>query len=63
MRKTIVIIAFFAVPAFAIIGCLNIFGVLSPDASKTLLLRSEAAILLLGGCAVLLALLIRGGAK
>jgi len=60
MKKTIIITAFFAILTLAVFGCIIIFGVMSTDASLELLLKSEAAILLLGGCAILIASLFKG---
>ncbi len=63
MKNTVVIVAFFAILALAVIGCLSIFDVMSADASIELLLKVEAAILLLGGCAILLAFVLKRGAR
>ncbi len=45
-----------AIIGIAIVGCLSIFGVLSMEQSKSMLIKTEAALLLLGGCAALIAL-------
>ena len=57
--KTIAIIsAVLAVLAVAITGCLYIFGVSDFEESVGLLMKVVAAIVLLGGCAALIAVLM-----
>ncbi len=57
--KTIAIIsAVLAVLAIAITGCLYIFGVSDFEQSVSLLMKVVAAIVLLGGCAALIAVLM-----
>lgn len=58
MKKIIAITGFFAVLGVAIVGCLYIFDVMTFEDSKSLLLKTEAAIILLGGCTALIKLLM-----
>ncbi len=63
MRSTIIITLFFAIITAAVFGCLTIFDVMSTDRSLDLLLKFEAAIVLLGGCTLLIGYLFRGGSS
>jgi hypothetical protein len=58
MKKIIAITGFFAILGIAIVGCLYIFDVMAFEAAKSLLLKTEAAIILLGGCTALITLLM-----
>ncbi len=60
MKQTVVITAFFAIVTVAVFGCLRIFDVMSTDAAIDMLLKFEAAIVLLGGCTILLSYLFKG---
>lgn len=60
MKQIVVITTFFAIITVAVFGCLLIFDVMSSDAAMDMLLKFEAAIVLLGGCAVLLTYLFKG---
>lgn len=57
MKKIITITGFFAILGIAIVGCLYIFDIMNFEDSRSLLLKSEAAIVLLGGCTALISLL------
>jgi hypothetical protein len=57
MKKIITITGFFAILGIATVGCLYIFDVMNFEDSRSLLLKSEAAIVLLGGCTALISLL------
>jgi len=59
MKSILLVTLIFAVIGFAVIGCLYIFDVKTMEQSTSLLLQVEAAILLLGGCSALIALLTR----
>ena len=61
MRNIIILTVFLAILAIAIIGCLTIFEIMAMEAAKSMLIKFEAALLLLGGCSALIALLT--GAK
>ena len=60
MKRTATITLFFAIIAAAVLGCLAIFDVLSTGKALDLLLKFEAAIVLLGACTVLIGYLFRG---
>lgn len=62
MRSIIILFLFLAILGFAAVGSLFIFEVKTWEESLELLLRTEAGILLLGGCSALLSFLL-GGAK
>ena len=62
MKQIILTCAFFLVLLLAILGCLYIFGVVSAAYAGSTLLKFGSAIVLLGGCAALLAWIF-GGAK
>ncbi|MDH5239184.1 MAG: hypothetical protein OEW73_00215 [Gammaproteobacteria bacterium] len=59
MKKTVVITLFFAIITAAVFGCLVIFDAMSVERALELLLKFEAAIVLLGGCTMLIAVLFR----
>ncbi len=58
MKRIITITGFFAILGIAIVGCLYIFGVMSLEDSRSVLLKSLGAIVLLGGCTALIKLLM-----
>lgn len=58
MKTIVVVSAVLAVLAVAITGCLFIFGVSDFEQSVSLLIKVVAAIVLLGGCAALIAVLM-----
>ena len=59
MKKIIVSTAVLLVIAIAVIGCMIIFGALSMDYGMDVLLKVGAAILLLGGCSILISFLFK----
>ena len=61
MKPIISITALLAILALAIIGVLYIFEMISVDYATSTLIKVEAAIILLGGCSALVALLTRSG--
>ena len=63
MKKTILITTFFAIITAAVFACLLIFDVLSMDAALEMLLKFEAAIVLLGGCTILITYLLKGSSN
>ena len=65
MKQIAVICAILAIILIAVTGCLAIFGVISFDLSRSIVLKVGAAIALLGVCTALIVLLVRatGGAK
>ena len=60
MKQLINVIAILSVIAVAIIGCLAIFGVIRFDVALSNLVKSVAALALLGGCGAIIAALTRG---
>ncbi len=60
MKQIFVISAFFLVLILASVGCLYIFEVMTFEASKSLALKSAAAVVLLGVSAALIKLLVSG---
>jgi hypothetical protein len=63
MRTIIVLFLALAIVAFAAIGCLYIFEVRTGEETLELLLKTEGAILLLGGCSIAISLLLAGTKK
>jgi hypothetical protein len=59
MKNIIKVIAVLCVLAIAIIGCLFIFGVIQFDVAISNLVKVLAAVALLGGCAAIIAALMR----
>ena len=59
MKQIAIISAVLAVLATATMGCLYLFEVMSFDAAMTGLMKIVGAIVLLGGCSALIALLLR----
>ena len=59
MKQILTIAGLLIVLAIAIFGCLLIFGIISLESAGGNLLKIIAAISLLGGCAVLVGLLMR----
>ncbi|MDH5621983.1 MAG: hypothetical protein OEY74_07870 [Gammaproteobacteria bacterium] len=59
MKNTVIISLFFAIITAAVLGCLTIFDVLSTERALDLLLKFEAAIVLLGGCTILIGYLFK----
>ena len=59
MKQIAIISAVLAVFATATMGCLYLFEVLSFDDAVTGLMKIVGAIVLLGGCSALIALLLR----
>ena len=57
MKPIITITVLLAILALAIIGVLYIFEMISVDYATSTLIKVEAAIILLGGCSALVALL------
>ena len=60
MRQIAIICAFFIVVMLAVVGCLYIFDVIALAAAKSYMLKFGAAIILLGICSALIALLMGG---
>jgi len=58
MRPIIILYLFLAIVAFAIIGALYIFEVRTGEEALELLLKTEGALLLLGGCAFAVSMLL-----
>jgi type IV secretory pathway VirB2 component (pilin) len=58
MKQIVSISAVLAVISVAIFGCLYIFGLMSPEAALSNLLKVVAAIALLGGCSALVVFLM-----
>ena len=58
MRQIAIICAFFIVVMLAIVGCMYIFDVISLAAAKSYMLKFGAAIVLLGICSALVALMM-----
>ena len=63
MKQTGIIMAFFLVLSVAVFGCLIIFDVMSMDKAMGYMLKSAAAILLLGVCSILLTFLFKSDSK
>ena len=63
MRTIIILYLFLAIIGFAAIGVLYIFDVKTGQESFELLLKTEGAILLFGGCSVVVSLLLAGANK
>lgn len=63
MRTIIITYLFLAIIGFAAIGVLYIFDVKTGQESFELLLKTEGAILLLGGCSAVISLLLAGAKK
>jgi hypothetical protein len=63
MRNIVVLFLFLAIIGFAVIGSLYIFDVKTGEEALELLLKTEGAILLLGGCAAAISLLVSGANK
>ena len=59
MKPIVTITVLLAILAFAIIGVLYIFEMISADSATDTLIKVEAAIILLGACSALVALLTR----
>jgi len=59
MKPIVTITVLLAILAFAIIGVLYIFEMITVDSATSTLLKVEAAIILLGGCSALVALLTK----
>ena len=59
MKQTGIIMAFFLVLTIAVFGCLIIFDVMSMDKAGGYMLKSAAAIVLLGVCSILLMFLFK----
>jgi hypothetical protein len=59
MKQTGIIMAFFLVLTIAVFGCLIIFEVMSTDKAMGYMLKSAAAIVLLGVCSILLTFLFK----
>ena len=57
MKPIITITALLAILALAIVGVLYIFEMISVDYATSTLIKVEAAIILLGGCSAVVALL------
>lgn len=57
MKPIVTITVLLAILAFAIIGVLYIFEMITVDSATSTLIKVEAAIILLGGCSALVALL------
>ena len=60
MRQIAIICLFLIVVLLAIVGCLTIFGVIEFAAATSYMLKFGGAIVLLGVCAALVSLLMRG---
>ena len=58
MRHIIILYIFLAIVAFAVIGSLYIFDVRTGEEALELLLKTEGALLLLGGCSFAVSLLV-----
>jgi type IV secretory pathway VirB2 component (pilin) len=58
MKRIITITGFFAILGIAIVGILYIFDVMSFEDSRSVLLKTLGAIVLLGGCTALIKLLM-----
>ncbi len=63
MRQIAIICLFFIVLLLAIVGCLYIFDVIEFATASSYLLKFGGAIVLLGVCAALVSLLMRGKDK
>jgi len=63
MRNIIILFLFLAIIGFAVIGSLYIFEVKTGQEAFELLLKTEGAILLLGGCSAVISLLVGGASK
>lgn len=63
MKQIVLITVLLAVVTFAIFGCLYIFEFLSYEAALTNLAKVVAAIVLIGACSALIALLMAGNKK
>ena len=59
MKQTGIIMAFFLVLTIAVFGCMIIFDVMSMDKAVGYILKSAAAIVLLGVCSILLTFLFK----
>ncbi len=57
MKQIVAITAILAVITIAIIGCLYIFEIMSPESALANLTKVVAAIVLLGGCSALISFL------
>ena len=60
MRQIAIVCAFFIVVMLAIVGCMYIFDVISLAAARSYMLKFGAAIVLLGVCSALVALMMGG---
>ena len=60
MRQIAIICLFLIVVLLAIVGCLTIFGVIEFATATSYMLKFGGAIVLLGVCAALVSLLVRG---
>ena len=58
MRQIAIVCAFFVVVMLAIVGCMYIFDVISLATAKSYMLKFGAAIVLLGVCSALVALMM-----
>lgn len=58
MKRIITITGFFAILGIAIVGILYIFDVMSLEDSRSVLLKTLGAIVLLGGCTAFIKLLM-----
>ena len=58
MRQIAIICAFFIVVMLAIVGSMYIFDVITLEAAKSYMLKFGAAIVLLGVCSALVALMM-----
>ena len=63
MRKIAIICLFFIVVLLAIVGCLYIFDMIELATATSYMLKFGGAIVLLGACAALVSLLMRGKDK
>jgi hypothetical protein len=63
MRTHITLFLFLAIIGFAAVGLLYIFDVKTGEEAFELLLKTEGGILLLGGCSVLISVLLGGANK
>ena len=63
MRKIIISFLFLGIIVFAVIGSLYIFDVRTGEQALELFLKTEGALLLLGGCSVAISLLLAGAKK
>ena len=59
MRQIVMVCGILIVLLLATLGCLFIFGIMSMDSAVSSLLKFGAAIVLLGGCAAAITLMMR----